>query len=300
MLIGLKLASRRIGLERPTKLAIAHTARYFKMEDQSAIRTSACLIIGDEVLNGKIKDSNSSYFAKFCFGLGIEVRHVAVVPDDEKDIVETIQLLSSRYDFVVTSGGIGSTHDDITYECLAKAFELPMGTHQMTTERMRRISKTLLQTDDEEVRNAQLRMATFPIGPNVDQLFVLEDSWVPIVAINRKVYILPGVPQLFERLLEGLRPMIEPRVPKHSTMIRYFVNTKLKEAVIAPYLRRLQESVSDKGVKIGSYPHYGLDSVSVSIIGPKRAQHELRQIVSQVEQNIDGKEVSAEEEATKR
>lgn len=80
-------------------------------------------LAGDEVLNGKTKDSNSNYFAKWCFNLGIDLKRVEVIPDDECDIVEAARRMTDKYDLVVTSGGIGPTPDDITYESIAKAFD---------------------------------------------------------------------------------------------------------------------------------------------------------------------------------
>jgi molybdopterin-biosynthesis enzyme MoeA-like protein len=78
-------------------------------QQKSLINTAACLIIGDEVLGGKTVDTNSAYFAKFCFSLGINLRRIEVIADDEGEIVEAVQRMSKNYDMVVTSGGIGPT-----------------------------------------------------------------------------------------------------------------------------------------------------------------------------------------------
>merc|ERR1712093_457808 len=87
------------------------------------------LIIGDEVLGGKTVDTNSAYMAKFCFQLGMALKRIEVIADDEDEIVEAVKRMSTNYDFVVTSGGIGPTHDDITYQSIAKAFSLPLILH---------------------------------------------------------------------------------------------------------------------------------------------------------------------------
>lgn len=263
----------------------------------SMLRSAACLIIGDEVLNAKIRDTNSHYFAKFCFDAGISLKRICTVPDEEEDIVNEIKHMASRYDFVVTSGGIGSTHDDITYGSIAKAFNLPMTLHQPTVDRMKLYSRTKLETMSQPVYNAQMRMATFPSGKNVDHHFVLDNMWVPIVTIDSKVHILPGVPQLFEGLLNALKPTLLPRIPKEH-MLRYFVNTSRSESSIAPYLSELQDAVAQHSIKIGSYPHMGNNhrSVTVSILGPEAAESRLRDIVSQVELEVDGKEISQDQE----
>ncbi|KAG9074486.1 hypothetical protein FS749_013952, partial [Ceratobasidium sp. UAMH 11750] len=98
------------------------------------IKTAACLVIGDEILNGKTHDSNSNYFAKFCFERGVALKRTEVIADIEEEIVEASRRMVQKYDFVVTSGGIGPTHDDITYSSLAIAFNLPLALHQPTIE----------------------------------------------------------------------------------------------------------------------------------------------------------------------
>merc|ERR1712098_700199 len=96
------------------------------------IHTAGCIIIGDEVLGGKTVDTNSAYFAKFCFSLGIQLKRIEVIADDEEEIIEAARRMSKNYDLVVTSGGIGPTHDDITYQSIAKAFNLPLELHETT------------------------------------------------------------------------------------------------------------------------------------------------------------------------
>ncbi|KAF5092915.1 hypothetical protein D0Z03_002638 [Geotrichum reessii] len=268
------------------------------MSTAKNISTAACLIIGDEVLNGKIKDSNSNYFSKFCFERGIAVKHIAVVPDEEADIVETIQRLASRYDFIVTSGGIGPTHDDITYEALAKAFGLPIAVDEELKEKMYTLGKRRIDPSNHEAVAAQLRMATIPSGPNVETIYVDPASlWVPVVAIDAKVHILPGVPQLFQRMLNGLAPILEARLPTADALLeRFYVATRLRESEMAPYLTRLQHDVDSLGIKIGSYPHMSIGINTVSIIGTAAHREKLREIVKDVEINLQGHEVSKEEE----
>lgn len=276
------------------------------------LQTSAALIIGDEVLNGKISDTNSKFFAKYCFALGLDLRRVEVVPDDEGDIVESVRRLAANYDFVVTSGGIGPTHDDITYEAIGRAFEMPLQQHQSTVERMTRLSKRKIDFADTEARAAQLRMATFPVPrpqgsaaadplvaslPNtVEVSYMAEDLWVPIVQVAGKVHILPGVPSLFTRLLEGIRPSLAAQVDESRQQVRFFVMTDLPESAMAPYLRRLQARVDEKDVKIGSYPHMALRKNTVSIIGRKGDTEYLKEVVRDVELNLKGQEISAEKE----
>ncbi|PRP76666.1 hypothetical protein PROFUN_14902 [Planoprotostelium fungivorum] len=159
------------------------------------IETAGCLIIGDEVLNGKTKDTNSHYLARYCFDLGIDLKKIEVIPDDKDEIVRATRDMVSRYDFVVTSGGIGPTHDDITYESLAEAFSVGVEHHQETIERMkemnRRSGRSNVQT--EEQQKARHRMALFPQNSefvnslqNIRKLLcaqsMLYTDWVEITA----------------------------------------------------------------------------------------------------------------------
>lgn len=259
------------------------------------IRTAACLIIGDEVLNGKIRDSNSHYFAKYCFELGIEMRRVCVVPDEEQDIMSTLRDLS-KYDFVVTTGGIGPTHDDITYEAVAKAYNLPLELDEETELKMNLLAKRKPAECPPDQRAAQLRMATLPKGPNVTRSYVMDDVWVPIVGIDHRVYIFPGIPQLFEKLLECMKPQILPRIDT-PVLQRRFVSTTRSESEIAKALGEIQDEYRSVGVKIGSYPHMHLSRNTVSIICPEDADADLERIVHQVVEAVGGEEITAEEEA---
>src|SRR5207247_2982475 len=87
--------------------------------------TAALLVIGDEILSGRTKDKNIGYIAEYLTALGIDLREVRVVGDEESEIVAAVNALRARYTYVFTTGGIGPTHDDITAECVAKAFGVP-------------------------------------------------------------------------------------------------------------------------------------------------------------------------------
>ncbi|KAJ5674634.1 uncharacterized protein N7477_004568 [Penicillium maclennaniae] len=270
------------------------------------IHTAACLIIGDEVLGGKTIDTNSPFLAKFCFGLGIQLKRVEVIPDDEEDIMEAVRRMSARYDFVVTSGGIGPTHDDITYRSVAKAFNLKLQLHEAAFARMKRLSKPhpMQPNFDWETPSpgltAKLRMVELPYDPTVpaaDQaLFVAEDMWVPIAVVNGNVHILPGVPRLFERLLMNLQPSIKPRLAHldGKATERVMISTPLPESAVAPYLTELAAKVEPKGVKVGSYPRWGRKRNTVTLVGADKDY--LESLVQEVEENVQGKRVSKEDE----
>src|SRR5947208_17132470 len=103
----------------------------------SAIVTAAVLVIGDEILSGRTKDKNIGYIAEYLTNIGIDLKEVRVVPDEEDEIVAALDALRSRYTYVFTTGGIGPTHDDITADAVAKAFGLPIDHHPEVVGRFR-------------------------------------------------------------------------------------------------------------------------------------------------------------------
>ncbi|KAI1330981.1 molybdopterin binding domain-containing protein [Xylariaceae sp. FL0255] len=270
------------------------------------IHTAACLIIGDEVLGGKTVDTNSAYMAKWCFSLGMNLKRVEVIEDNEDEIIEAVRRMSDRYDFIVTSGGIGPTHDDITYESIAKAFGLPLKLHDDAYERMKKITKSTRKDPnfswdvDSPQRTVRLRMIHLPIDENRDLskqvLFPQDDLWVPVSVVNGNIHILPGVPRLFESLLEGLKPFIIDRLldPEGKGIFRALISTPMSESLIAAYLTELAEKIAPKGVKVGSYPRWGKKNNSVTLVG--RDKSFIESILPEVVDRVNGKRIQVEGE----
>ncbi|KAJ7346496.1 MoaB/Mog domain-containing protein [Mycena albidolilacea] len=232
------------------------------------IRTAAALIIGDELLNGKTHDTNGNFLAKWCFERGIDLKRIEVIADDEDQIIEASRRMVKNYDFVVTSGGIGPTHDDITYASLAKAFSQSLAHHPETLTRMSQMIKhrTWMATQTPQQRAATERMALFPDKAEV--LFVAEDIWVPVVRLEGKLCIFPGIPSLFQKMITALTPLL-PLPPWAERPSRIQVFTERPESMIAPYLTKLQTRLRPHGIQIGSYPVLG-QGVFVSLIGRDR------------------------------
>ncbi|GAA6021861.1 hypothetical protein JCM10207_004521 [Rhodosporidiobolus poonsookiae] len=254
-------------------------------DGEAFTKTAACLIIGDEVLNGKTRDSNSNYLAKMLFDLGIELKRIEVIADDEDEIVEAVRRMHANYDCVFTSGGIGPTHDDITYQSIAKAFGKELEYDEETKRRMWEMGKHRysLEQQTEEQKTARMRMALFPKDSEV--LFVQEDLWVPVVRVGGKVHIFPGVPRLFERLVEGLVSHYIPLPPSSEKPYRVLVHTKMAESNISPFLTKLAERVRKEGVRVGSYPKL-MAGVDVSLIGKDQAR--LQELAEEVVQELQG------------
>jgi len=268
------------------------------------LRTAACLIIGDEVLNGKTVDTNSSTLAKKCFSLGIALQRIETIGDIESEIIEAVQRMSSKYDLVVTSGGIGPTHDDLTYPSIAKAFGVPLELHEETKRRMRESSEKRQKEGKipafdwdtpSETLTARLRMATLPAGEGVRYVYPDPESWVPVVVVNYNVHILPGVPSIFTSLLEGLTKIWETEGRfSGKSGVRVLISTPLPESEVAPFLERLAKRVEVKGVKIGSYPRWGKDRNTVTLVGEDKEF--IESLVAEVEEGVKGRRVQFEGE----
>src|SRR5471032_73394 len=127
---------------------------------QSERVTAAVLVIGDEILSGRTQDTNTAYIAKFLGALGIDLAEARVVPDVRQEIVSALNALRARYTYVFTTGGIGPTHDDITAECVAKAFGVPIDYHPQAVA----ILKERMAKIGGELNEARLRMARIPHG----------------------------------------------------------------------------------------------------------------------------------------
>ncbi|MGB9321596.1 MAG: competence/damage-inducible protein A, partial [Pseudolabrys sp.] len=130
------------------------------MSAKPDIITAAVLVVGDEILSGRTKDKNIGYIAEYLTAIGIDLREVRVVPDVEAEIVAAVNALRSRYDHIFTTGGIGPTHDDITAECVAKAFGVSIDYHP---EAVRIMTERVAQTSGQ-MNEARMRMTRIPAG----------------------------------------------------------------------------------------------------------------------------------------
>ena len=154
--------------------------------------TAAVLVIGDEILSGRTKDRNIGYIAEYLGKIGVDVREARVVPDVEEEIVAALDALRARYDYVVTTGGIGPTHDDITADAVARAFGVPIG------EDPRIIALMMERYPPADLTPARRRMARIPAGA---ELIVNPISTAPGFCIGN-VFVLAGVPSVMQAMLD--------------------------------------------------------------------------------------------------
>ncbi|PIA19264.1 Molybdopterin binding protein [Coemansia reversa NRRL 1564] len=251
-------ASTIIGT-RPFKRWLTDSAA--KKHHSAGHLTAAFCAIGNEILNGKVLDVNSHLFARRCFELGVSVQRIEVVPDQSDEIGRTVKQLAQKHQIVFTSGGIGPTHDDITYSAVADAFNSKMTYHLPTLDRMRRIMQKrgvymLPNPHGSADEVACARMALLPDTAQVSH--PCEELWVPVVCMGGNVHVLPGIPGLFERLLDAYLPELVERLAgqRPRPFVRALVATHLRESVIAPVLEELQRRYAKHGIQLGSYPDW--------------------------------------------
>lgn len=167
------------------------------------------------------------------------------------------------------------THDDITYDSLAKAFNSPLALHQETVARMRAINSARpnepafdWDTPSPQL-TARMRMAMLPTGAGTRVLRVVPDRWVPVAVVNHNVHVLPGIPRIFVQLLDGLGELFvaEGRVDRDHRSVRVLISTPMGEAEVAEFLTDLQQRVRGRGVKIGSYPRWGMGRNTITLVG---------------------------------
>ena len=154
--------------------------------------TAAILVIGDEILSGRTKDSNIAYIAQFLTGIGIDLREARVVPDLEAEIVAAVNALRARYTYVFTTGGIGPTHDDITADCIAKAFGVAIEENQAA------IAMMLERYAPGDLNIARRRMARIPVGASLIENSI---SKAPGFRLEN-VIVMAGVPKIMQVMLD--------------------------------------------------------------------------------------------------
>jgi molybdenum cofactor synthesis domain-containing protein len=266
-------------------MSLGHPVRNISGPSSSV---AAC-IIASEVLNGKTLDTNSNYLAKKCFSVGLTLKHIRVIPDQRDVIVHTVKELSREYQLVVTSGGIGPTHDDLTYECISVAFNRPLAEHSPTVDRMKSMIAGL--EDRERLNEGQKRMAMLP---DPDEVVFTPGLWVPLVRVGN-VLVLPGVPRLFHQMCDHwFDAKLKDTDLVCRKLVRRLVRTNWKESMIAGKLTAIQAGLREADIEIGSYPKLlddGTSHVIISVLGPEDATPLIDEAVRGVIESFDGFEV---------
>ena len=235
------------------------------MDDSTAqtdsVVTAAVLVIGDEILSGRTKDKNVDYLADCLTEIGIDLKEVRIVPDEEPEIVAAVNALRGRYTYVFTTGGIGPTHDDITAESVAKAFGLAIDYHPRAVEIMRaRVAQT-----GGVMNEARMRMTRMPVGATLvlNKISAAPGFWIG------NVIVMAGIPSVMQAMFE----FVVPQLKTGSKMLSDSIRADCREGDIGTELGAIAKKFSD--VVIGSYPfldenNYANTNVVVRSRDPQR------------------------------
>ncbi|MGY9025258.1 MAG: competence/damage-inducible protein A [Candidatus Pelagibacterales bacterium] len=199
---------------------------------------AALIIIGNEILSGRTKDKNLTYLAEWLNEIGIQLYEVRVIRDDEQEIIECVNLLKNKYDYVFTTGGIGPTHDDITTASIAKAFNVELETNTTALAILKSYYK------EGELNEARLKMTLLPQGAELVENPVTK---APGFKMDN-VFVMAGIPSIMQGMLEGARKFLQTGSKMASRSRDIF----MPESHVANELSKLQDSYPD--VEIGSYP----------------------------------------------
>ena len=218
----------------------------------NSLSTACLIVIGDEVLSGRTEDKNINFIAKRCDKIGINLSAVRIIPDDHKVIQDVVIECHNDFDYVFTTGGIGPTHDDITTECIAKAFDIKIEVNKEALRRLEVHYKKL----KVELNESRIKMAKIPIGAE------LIDNPVSSAPgyIVKNVYVLPGVPKILQAMFTGL----EDKICGINNMISKNIIVHSAEGEIADFLENIQNKFNK--VSIGSYPYFRPPEVGTNIV----------------------------------
>ena len=236
---------------------------------------AAIIIIGNEILSGRTIDENTSSIAIWLNSLGVNLKEVRVIPDIEKKIINTLNELRKKFDYVFTTGGIGPTHDDITSKSVAKAFSVSHGYNKEAYEILEKYYKP------GEFNDGRKKMAKMP---GKAALIYNPSSGAPGFIVEN-VYCLPGVPSILKSMVDGLKNNIKGGKKILSETIS--VNTV--ESEIAKPLEDVQNNFSN--VEIGSYPFFRLGKVGVSIVIRSTEKNQIKDCAKQIQNFIQQKKI---------
>ncbi len=240
---------------------------------------AAILIIGNEILSGRTQDTNTSTLATWLNSLGVKVNEVRVIPDIEKTIVDTLNVLRKENNYVFTTGGIGPTHDDITAQSVSKAFDLKYEIHKEAFEILEAYYKP------GEFNEGRQKMVWMPQNA---KLILNPTSGAPGFSVEN-VFCLPGVPSILKSMLGGLKNRIVGGEP----ILSQTLSLKTVESEIASSLKKVQNQNHE--VEIGSYPFFHAGKLGVSIVIRSENQSKIDECSSQILKFVREKKIEVVE-----
>ena len=236
---------------------------------------AAILIIGNEILSGRTQDTNTSTLAIWLNSIGVKVNEVRVIPDVEKMIVDTVNLLRRENNYVFTTGGIGPTHDDITAKSVSRAFGLKYEIHKEAFKILEAYYKP------GEFNEGRQKMVWMPENA---ELILNPTSGAPGFSVQN-VFCLPGVPSIMKSMLGSLKNRIVGGEP----ILSLTISLRTVESDIANSLTKVQDQ--NKDVEIGSYPFFHAGKLGVSIVIRSEDQSKIDNCNSQILKFVNEKKI---------
>jgi molybdenum cofactor synthesis domain-containing protein len=245
------------------------------------MNTAAVIIIGNEILSGRTRDTNLPYLGRRLAELGIPLLEACVIPDDEPAIINTVNLYRKRFTYVFTTGGIGPTHDDITSASVAKAFSVPLEKNPQAVACLENYY------EPGTINDARMKMAQIPAGATLIRNPV---SAAPGFQIEN-VFVLPGVPEIMQAMFEGMTDRLAGGPP----VLTRSIATNLRESALAEGLEKIQKLHPE--VAIGSYPYFRMGRLGVNLVMRSIHAASINQVYEAVEnliQELGGEANSAD------
>lgn len=233
------------------------------------------ILIGNEILSGRTQDANAAFLSKWLNELGVKVEEVRVIEDEQEVIVNCINEVRKKFKYVITTGGIGPTHDDITSRSIAKAFNLTYGYNKEAYEILKEYYKP------GEFNDGRKKMAKMP---DKASLIYNPSSGAPGFIIEN-VYCLPGVPSILKSMVGGL----ENKIKGGKKILSETISVNTVESEIAKPLEEVQNNFSN--VEIGSYPFFRSGKVGVSIVMRSTEKKQIEDCAKQIQNFIKQKKI---------
>ena len=244
------------------------------MENKKVI-TAGIIIIGNEILSGRTKDINTSTLANWLNTLGIEVKEARTISDNEENIIDAVNLMKKKFDYIFTTGGIGPTHDDITAESISKAFKLEYGFHKEAYSILENYYKP------GEFSEGRKKMAKMPTSA---KLILNPTSGAPGFYVEN-VFCLPGVPSILQSMIGGLNDILIGGDP----ILNITINLRTVESEIAKSVTEIQNK--NKEVEVGSYPFFKAGKLGVSIVIRSSNKTKLEKCNSEIIKFVESKNI---------
>jgi molybdenum cofactor synthesis domain-containing protein len=232
--------------------------------------TAAVLVIGDEILSGRTQDTNLNAIARFVAAYGVDLAEARVVGDEADDIIAALNALRSRYAYVFTTGGIGPTHDDITADCVAAAFDLPLYEHPD-------IIAAMAARPDYEVTPARRRMARVPMGASL----IKNPTRGPPGFQIGNVFVLAGVPAVMRGMLEDIGHRLKGGAVVIARTLRV---DGFAESSLAEPLGEIAKANPD--LSLGSYPFFGPEGYGANLVVRGRDPARVDQVLGELEVSL--------------